>query len=43
MNAIVQNVWFLKLSMEILTQLKLQDTDKVFARVTIIVLLEQPK
>jgi len=43
MNAIVQSVWFLKLSMEILTQLKLQDADKVFARVTIIVLLGQPK
>jgi len=43
MNAIVQSVWFRKLTMEILTQLKLQDTDKVFARVTIIVLLGQPK
>ena len=43
MNAIVQSVWFLKLSMEILTQLKLKDTDKVFARVTIIVLPGQPE
>jgi hypothetical protein len=42
MNAIVQNVWFLKLSMEISTQLKLQDADKVHAGVTIIVLPGQP-